>query len=692
MKALTALLFLLTAAVAKGNGAEEKEKVYELPDTVTVTAERFPTPINRSAWPARTINAAKLEENISIGEALDGVAGADPAGYGAVGHLSNLFLWGAPSSQILLLYNGRPVYDYGTGGFNLANYDPSELSRIEIVKGTQSSLYGSDAIGGVINLIPRFEYLDKVSGGIGYGSDKLINYHALGAKKFGTAHFNLSVIGLSTDNARANSGARQNNISLKSTILPKSGKLTGSLEYRYFQDSLGVPGAVPNPNNIPYYGNSESQSLVNHQRDFNHSVDLRLLFNEAGTGSWSGEIDGFYERNDLRYFGRYAYLGWNDSSDVMENDKTIGRNSGATGRLKYSGKKFELAGGMEYLSGSSHYKSEMATTTDFYGAQPTESIESTADWKHSRDVAALWGGGSVFLNGMTALDLGGREEVVNGGKGYGSFNTAIRFTPANKLQLKFAYGQAYRLPAFNDLYWPKDEFSEGNPHLIPERGENLLAAAVILPSDAIRFNTDIFWRQVHDLISWAPQGSISGYGSPRWTPSNLNKFRTLGIDFGFKWKINNNSSLDGDLTWQRARQKNKELVYSGIDGQQEFSERERNAAFIPNFKWRIGYDGRMKFLKFNGELIYTAAKSNYYAISSYDEAFNVSYTYVEKRLKANYLTNAGITLSTTRYVSISLICNDLFNSRPVRQWGGLEDRDYPSLGRNFRINMNFWLD
>ncbi len=691
MKAFIALLFLLTTAVAMGNGAEE-EKVYELPDTITVTAERFPTPVNKIAWPSRTVTAAQLEQRTSLSEALDGVAGADPAGYGAIGHLSNLFLWGAPSSQILLLYDGRPVYNYGTGGFNLADYEPSEFSRVEIVKGTQSALYGSDAIGGVINLIPRFEYLDRVSGEMGYGNNKFLNYHARGAKRIGDWFFNAVYEGLTADNVRANSGVRQDGVTFKSLFMPTAGKITGSLGYRYFRDSLGLPGAMPNPENIPYYGNSESQSLVNHQRDFNHSFDARIKFNESAASPWSGEIDGFYERTNLQYFGRYAYLGWNDSSDVIQRSDNIGRSSGITGRVKWVKEKLTLAGGTEYFSGASRYKNENITTTGYFGAQPTTQSTATTDWKHYRDTYALWSGATFQASAVLGFDLSGRGELVNGRKGYSSFNTGVRIIPGEAVQLKFAYGNAYRLPAFNDLYWPTDEYSEGNPNLVPEKGENLLAAVAMQPSKRLNLNADLFWRQVRDLISWAPQGSIGGYGSPRWTPSNLNRFHTVGIDFGFKWNLNLNSAMEGDFAWQNARQKNMELIFSGADGNQVFAETERKAAYIPNFKWRIGYSGRIKFLKYNGELIYTSAKSNYYSKSFYDEAFNVAYEYVEKRLKANYLTNIGVTLATGKFSSMSLLCNDLFNSRPVRQWGGLEDRDYPSIGRNFRININFWLD
>ncbi len=143
-------------------------------------------------------------------------------------------LWGSPSSQILLLYNGRPVYNYATGGFNLSDYNADELERIEIVKGTQSSLYGSDAIGGVVNLIPRIEYIDKVSGGITFGNLGLFGYNLSAAKQFNHLHFDADYEGLGARNSRPNSGVRRDNISLKSIYLPPKSRYSNDIDLSLF--------------------------------------------------------------------------------------------------------------------------------------------------------------------------------------------------------------------------------------------------------------------------------------------------------------------------------------------------------------------------------------------------------------------------------------------------------------------------
>lgn len=691
MKLLACFGLLFTCAVAMGNEPGD-EKVYELPDSITVTAERFATPVSKTVWPARVVVVPKnLHQNLP--DALDGIAGADLTGYGGVGQLSNIMLWGAPSSQILLLYDGRPVYNYATGGFSLADYDMSELGRIEIVKGTQSSLYGSEAVGGVINLIPKFDYIDRVKAGIEYGSFDYLGYNAGGAKKVGDWHFNGEFNRATTDNSRSNSGIWRNSFAFKGLYCPLRRNMEWRLNYRYFQDSLGLPGPVPDPMSIPYYGDEESQSLVNHQKDIHHSFDAGLKFGVSDgehDANLSGEFDAFYDRKTLRYFGRYAYLGYSDSVDVIDENKNATTSSGITGRLKLEKGKFNLSGGLEYLSGSMQYDGVNKTATTNTGG--TAIIYTNSTRHHNRDTYAGWAGGSYFPNSLIAMDLTGRTESANGGKIRGSINGGIQINPDSSLKLKFAYGDAYRLPAFNDLYWPRDDFTEGNPDLVPEKGQNFLFSVNYSPGRTVRLNSDLFYRKVKDLISWAPLGDINNYGSPRWIPSNLNKSHSTGIDLGVKLLLTELLHIEGDFTYQEARQENKELIFSGVDGTQQFRTAERKASVVPSLKCRLALSGEKKSFNYCLDITYTSIKRMYYSVTSYDSLWNSRISYVEKTLPSCFVADLGLSYAILKNISISLNINDIFDEEPIRQWGGISEGGYPSLGRNIKLGLNFGLD
>jgi vitamin B12 transporter len=677
-------VFLLSFAVAKGDGGDG-EKVYQLPDTINVTAERFATPINQIVWPARTVSSEEIQLKSNLSAALDGLGGADLSGYGQTGHLSNLFLWGAPSSQVLLLYDGRPVYNYATGGYNLADYNIHELSRIEVVRGTQSSLYGSDAIGGVINLIPRWELGDKISARADFGSFNYLGYNLGLSKALSRWHFNGDLENITTDNARPNSGIRRDCFVLKSYYLPPKGNWELSGSYRYFRDSLGLPGSVPDPNIQPLFGDDEATSLVNHQKDRNHSFDARLKINPDGKNATSGEINLFYEKRWLDYFGMYGYRYEGDLTDVIDSNAVIGRNSGVTGRVRWQKEKFNLSGGLEFLSGSS--RNESISTTSFTPRGSTEtSVYSTSSGReHHRDTYALWGGGNYSI--LSGVDLGfsERTELVNGNNLFSAINIDSRLAIGPHLKVKLAYGSAYRQPSFNDLYWPADYYSVGNPDLIPEKGENFLFGVAYGSGKVLSAEVDLFYRRVKDLIAWSPQGL---YG--RWEPTNLNRFHTAGIDFAVDAIIDKKIKINGNITYQDARQKNKELAISSPD-KMVFEVREKKAAFIPDLKWRAGVSGKIRNLSYSLDLVYTSAKLAYYSANTgYDGGYRVEY--LTKRISSSYNCSAGLEMSINSDFSISVKISDLFDSKPVRQFGTVTDGDYPSAGREIRTSIKLDID
>jgi len=706
------LLWIFALAVATGYGQSE-EKPYQLPDSIIITADRFPSPINNIIWPSRALNASEVNEKLTVGDALDGVAGIDLTGYGDIGHLASLMIWGTPSSQILLLYNGRPVYNYATGGFNLSEYNSDELARIEIVKGTQSSFYGSDAIGGVVNLIPRIDFLNKISGSMTYGSLGIFGYnlslarqlntlyrktlydisHLSLARQLNTLHVSANYDRLGVNNSRPNSGVTRNCLSLKSVYLPRNKDIRAEMFYRYFQDSLGLPGAVPDRANIPYYGNPESQSLVNHQRDYNHSFDLSMKFGEGEISSsppLSGEIDLFYDRKKLSYFGRSAYLMQIDSVDNIDQSHIVGKNLGLSGRLRRQFEKVDLSGGLEYLNGSAAYDLENWLYMTNRETRIGNSDFTRSYRKHFRDSYAGWSQAQYSPIQSLAFDLSGRLELMDGNHWYESYNAGLRTMVTKNIFAKLAYGVAYRFPSFNDLYWPVDFYSAGNPNLMPEKGHNLVFTAGTSINKSMTISADLFYRNVKNLIAWAPFGVPNAYGEARWTPTNVNSFKSQGIDIEIGYSPANQWHLEGDLTYQSAKQENLELIMQGIDiGAKVFERRERAAAFVPNMKYRLGVMGTIEGFNCSADLVFTSKRRNYYSVYTFDQSGNTHISCQEKDLSSSYLTDFKVDKKLFRNASISLSINDIFDARPIRQFGSLYDGGYPGNGRTISSQIFF---
>ncbi len=92
--------------------------------------------------------------------------------------------------------------------------------------------------------------------------------------------------------------------------------------------------------------------------------------------------------------------------------------------------------------------------------------------------------------------------------------------------------RSYRAPTFNDLYWPKDSFSEGNPNLVPETGINWDAGlSFTFPSlGDLTLTGNYFINNMENLILWAP--GADGL----WRPNNISKTESYGIETATRWK------------------------------------------------------------------------------------------------------------------------------------------------------------
>ncbi len=148
---LTAALIGLLIGVAWA-----QEKVIPLSEVV-VTATRTKTPRSQLTKAVTVITKEDIKERqlLTVEEALREVPSLNVVRQGSIGSQTSVFLRGANSDQTLVLIDGVRVATSITGGFNFADLTTDNIERIEVVRGPQSTLYGSDAIGGVINIITR---------------------------------------------------------------------------------------------------------------------------------------------------------------------------------------------------------------------------------------------------------------------------------------------------------------------------------------------------------------------------------------------------------------------------------------------------------------------------------------------------------------------------------------------------------
>jgi vitamin B12 transporter len=129
------------------------------PESVVVTATRIATPANQVASAMTVIDASDIElrQQRSLPDVLADVPGLNLVQTGGEGGQTSVFMRGTNSNHVKVLVDGIDVSDPSNpgGGFDFGKYNSADIARVEVLRGPQSGLYGSDAIGGVINVITK---------------------------------------------------------------------------------------------------------------------------------------------------------------------------------------------------------------------------------------------------------------------------------------------------------------------------------------------------------------------------------------------------------------------------------------------------------------------------------------------------------------------------------------------------------
>ncbi len=221
---------------------------------------------------------------------LPGILGAGTVGT-EVNALSGQFMRGANTGQVLILLDGRPINNLGSGGFDLSEITTDIVQQVEVLPGGGSTLYGSDALGGIINIITtrpqeRFSGSLGVTGGnLGYNEQRvslggqvgavsgLLNYTRIQAEN----DYRFSIPEADFKGRRRNNDTLFNNLRGRVDIdVNPRAKL--SLNVLYLPKRQGVPGGVPIPE--PIFGQGFFNALTDNNRKFTDQVLADLNFTQ----------------------------------------------------------------------------------------------------------------------------------------------------------------------------------------------------------------------------------------------------------------------------------------------------------------------------------------------------------------------------------------------------------------------------
>lgn len=490
-----ASLFALASAVASGTFAQQPVPVAE---TVVVTA-------NASAEDEPAIGAATTvvtRERIerggfrTVAEVLRSVPGVDIVRSGSDGSVTFAQLRGANSTQTLVLVDGERLNSPYFPGFDLSGLTTENVERIEIVRGPFSALYGSDAIGGVIQIFTRATARGLSGQATAEAGDAGQRAGSVFASYGGES---LGVSGSYRDGRvggdRPNSDWRQQNGAMRiESRLSESARI--ALEAAIEDSDLGVPGPVGRESPQARYGSRQERLALpgsfspapGHEATFLFAdVVSRPHFDDPGSS--------FSSRTDAR------------SLQGRVSDTWISGANRLTGFVSYERGRV--------VDGSNFGPSLEGQHTTIWGA----GFEDT--WK--------------LAGGFTATAGVRYDDHSQFGEAWSPRATLAWLSPNALWKVRASGGNAFRAPTVGELYFP---FS-GNPNLKPERSTSYeVGAERYLPGG--RIEASLFWNDFRDLIVYDFQSSLN---------LNVGRARTRGIEIAVRQDLRRALSVDAGYTY-----------------------------------------------------------------------------------------------------------------------------------------------
>ena len=451
--------FVVTAATLSSLhsqvNAQEPDSVKSL-DEVVMTANKFPNKLSRTAKVITVITRAELEK--SGGKDLSQVL-TQQAGIYINGANSNpgkdkaVFLRGARVDHTLIMIDGVPVYDpSGVGGnFDIRNLAVDNIERIEILKGSQSTLYGSDAIAGVINIITRRTAESPLDayGVMSYGSNNTFKTHLGLSGKSGNVDYTLNQsyfdsqgINEATSNAPITDEDeyRQNN--MYGSIGIQAWKQVRIEPYARFSKSIGNidQGAFTDERDYTYKQNSIQAGFRNEISFSKTRLHINYNYNHINREYVD---DSVQSRNGFDIYVQGKYKGAEHFGDVYAHIPV-------TNNLR-------VTTGVDYRR--SHSDQDFLSISSF---GPFQS-KNTRDSLHQDQLGIYVSAAYELKKGFT-IEAGNRLNLHSEYGGHYVFNVDPSYLVNEQWKLFANLSSGYRTPSLYQL------FSEiGNRDLKPER-------------------------------------------------------------------------------------------------------------------------------------------------------------------------------------------------------------------------------
>ena len=525
-------------------------------DEIVVTASRTEENYKDTS---RSIDIITSEDIQSIqaqdlGDVLNQLSSVEIISYGGLGSVKTIKMRGSTASQVLVLVDGRPINSPRDGEVDLSAIPLENIERIEVMHGSASSLYGSSAMGGTVQIItkdpPKEDSRTEIMSS--FGTFRTYQERLTQGQKLGKFGYLLSGGYQSSQGSREDSEFDSKDFSLKMDYDISDNQRIW-VNTGFYTSFAGTPGPTT------WLDLDDKQKRTNNLIDLNWRLSIDELTNAS--------IKLYNDQERLKFI--------EDSSTSYTHTT---RSRGIDIQLERRFNDFYKAiSGINYILNLNN---------------------STSSAKHKYSVFAWYINNEFNVSENLKTDLGLRlDDYSNFGlQASPSLSATYKFNEKNRLHGLIS--RSFRAPTFNDLYWPDEGWAKGNPGLQPEIGTS---AEVGITSEINRyFETGLtYYRNYYkDLIQWASDGSV-------WMPSNVSCALINGIEWENRFLLSEDIEINVGYTYQIAKDTDthKFLIYQP-EHKTDFSIKHHNVfgcAIALRGGWNgLRYDNASNTTKMDG--------------------------------------------------------------------------------------------
>ena len=501
---LALCLLCLSTALAQQSPTPAPDPTTPVAQSISVTTTLEPLPLAESD---RSVNVISPRDQPLVSNSVVDLLRQDPslnlqarAGNGVQADLS---IRGTTFEQSLILLNGLRINDPETGHLNLDIPIPLDaITRIDILHGSGSTFYGSDAIGGAVNLLtqPPTPGLTVVASA-GGGSFYSIEQHLRASYTNGPVAEQLTGSRDTSDGFIPDRNYSSNALASETWLTLKPGTT----------DILLAASDRPYGANL-FYGPYDSWERT---KGWFASIQQQL-------GQQTAASFGYRRHSDL--FVLFA-----DQPAIYENNHITTSYEGALRRADTLGINITLSYGLE---------------------ADGDTIHSNSLGEHARNQGAGYANLSFRALGRFSLSIGAREEILSSNGSVFSPSVAAAYTLTHTVRLRASAGHGFRLPTYVDLYY-SDPTTIGNPNLKPESSWSYEAGLDWTPANGrLTLTATAFRLQQKDAIDYSKQSLATDaltFAEP-WQAVNIQNLDITGAETTLRLRLTDTQQLQFSYT------------------------------------------------------------------------------------------------------------------------------------------------